>query len=92
MKMIMAKTETVRGPLSPETVLHSFEESREEAAHAWSRTCTLYAHYFAALAKAETPAAIMQANADFFSRSMEVMGKSAAAFQHIGDSSVKARH
>jgi hypothetical protein len=82
----MTKTGASRNSSSPETLLQSMEQGREEAAHAWSRACNLYAHYFAALAKAETPAAVMQANADLFSNSMEVMGKSVSAFQHIAAS------
>jgi hypothetical protein len=92
MEMTMAKAEPARETVSPEAVLQSFEDTREEAAHAWSRACTLYSHYFAALAKADTPAAIMQANADLVSRGIEAMGKSMTALQHIGGPARQARH
>lgn len=88
----MAKTETPRGAVSPQTLLHSFEEGREEAAHAWSRACMLYSHYFAALAKANTPSAIMQANADLVSKSIETVGRSVTAFQHIASPVDQAKH
>jgi len=52
----------------------------------------LYSHYFAALAKADTPSAIMQANADLVSRSIETMGKSVTAFQHIASPAGQAKH
>lgn len=79
----MTKTDTQRGAAGAEAVLNSMEQGRQEAAHAWSRACQLYAHYFANLGKAETPAAIMQANADLVSESMENWGRSLSAFQQI---------
>ncbi len=88
----MAKTDTPRSAAAPEALLQSMEEGREEAVHAWSRACMLYSHYFSALARAETPAAVMQANVDFFSRGMEAMGKTVSAFQHIAPSPMSAKH
>jgi hypothetical protein len=88
----MTKTSAPRSGSSTETLLHSLEEGREEAAHAWSRACMLCSHYFAALAKAETPPAIMQANVELFSKSMEAMGKSVSVFQHIAASTTSTKH
>jgi len=71
--------------------MQSIEQGREEAAHAWSRACNLYAHYFTAPGKAETPAAVMQANADLVSGTMEAMGRNVSAFQHLAASMPPAR-
>jgi len=63
--------------------MQSIKQGQEEAAHAWSRTRHRYARYCAALGKADTPGAIMRANADLISGGMEAMGKSVSAFQHM---------
>jgi len=85
----MAKALQENSPEALSNVLASMESGREEALHAWKRTCTLYSKYFSALAKADSPGELMQANADLMTGTMEAFGRSAAGLLHISDAQMQ---
>jgi hypothetical protein len=69
-------------PVDPELMLQNFMDlagsHRDEALESWSRGCDLYARYFAALAKARDPEAVMAAHAELMKQSMEAFADRAS--------------
>lgn len=81
-------TKTSSQPESADTLVSSLvaatQGGREEALQAWARGCDVYARYFAALSRADGPAAILAAQTGLLTDSVDVLTKNAAALQRLG--------
>lgn len=59
-------------------LLSAANVGRDRVVEVWTRGCDLYAEYFAALAKADGPEAVMRANAALMNGSLELISQGSA--------------